>query len=66
MSKDPQGVFKVHSVIMYKDLNDKVKAKQVCIHTQYWVSYDEANQIYLKLKELNPNLELRSTFTIND
>lgn len=61
----PEGVFKVNCLTMYKDLNQKNVAKQTCIHTQYWVNYGEAMMALGKLKENNPSLELRSTFTLS-
>jgi hypothetical protein len=66
MPRDPEGVFKVYCLTKYNDVNGKGKIKQICIHTEYWVSYEDARIVLDKLREYNPDLELRSTFTIND
>ena len=60
----PEGTFKVYCLTMYKDMSGKSMVKQTCIHTQYWVNYGEASIALGKLKENNPALELRSTFTL--
>jgi len=66
MPRDPEGVFKVYGVTVFKDSSHNDLVKQICIHTQYWVSYEEAMIVLAKLKEYNASLNLRSTFTIND
>ena len=66
MPRDPEGVFKVYCLTKHNDANGKGKIKQICIHTEYWISYEDALRVLAKLKEYNDNLELRSTFTIND
>jgi len=66
MPIEPQGTFKVYAVMPYKDSNHNDLVKQICIHTQYWVSYEDALRVLAKLREYNNNLQLRSTYTIDD
>ena len=61
----PEGLFKVFALCFHTDLSGRSIPKKVCLQTAYSIDYADARQIYLKLEELNPNLELHSTFTIN-
>ena len=62
---DLEGLFKVFSMHAHKDINGKDFYKKVCILTVYCIEHAEAQQIYLKLEEINPDLRLHYTFTIN-
>ena len=61
----PEGLFKVFSMHMHKDMHERNFHKKVCILTVYCIDHSEAQDIYRKLEELNPNLRLHYTFTIN-